>query len=208
MGGASFFSDQARSETRAAVADVEAQTSAEIVVAVRHRAGEYRDADYLFGLLCAVALLFVMLFVRHEFSLTAFPVGVVAGFAAGALFASRVDPIRRALTSPARRRRSAEVTARAAFVELGVGATRGRTGVLVLVALFERRVVLVADTGVDPSVLGEAWTARVTALQGCLQPSPSLPRFLDALRGLGGPLGICLPRAADDINELPDEVAS
>lgn len=190
------------------MADIESRTCAEIVVAVRRTAGEYRDADYLFGFLCAMGLLLVMLFARFEFRLAAFPVGVLGAFVAGAALASRVEPIRRVLALPSQRRARAEVAARAAFVDLGVGGTRDRTGVLVLVALFEREVVVVADAGVDPAALGDAWAARVKALRGSLRPGPDLPRFLEALRGLAGPLELCLPREADDVNELPDEVAS
>jgi putative membrane protein len=208
MAEGAFFGDLARSETRAAVQEIEARTSAEIVVAVKRSAGEYRDADLLFGFACAMGVLLVMLFARTTFSLAAFPAGVLLGFVAGALFASRVEPIRRLLSLPSHRKARAELAARAAFVELGVGATRGRTGVLVLVALFEREVVVVADSGVDAAMVGDAWAARVKELSRSLRPRPDRGRFLGALRALAGPLEIGLPRAADDVNELPDEVVS
>lgn len=204
----SFFGDGARAETRNAVQDIEARSSAEIVVAVRRSAGEYRDAELLFGFVCSMGMLLVMLFARYEFSLAAFPVGVILGFVAGAMLASRVDGLRRALSLPSQRRRRAEVAARAAFVELGIGQTQGRTGILVFVALFEREVVVIPDSGVERHVVGEDWGARVKALRGALRPRPDLGRFLLALRGLSEPLAIALPRGEDDVNELPDEVAS
>ena len=56
--------------------------------------------------------------------------------------------------------------ARAAFVDQGISRTRGRTGILVFVSLFEREVEVVADVGVDPVLLGEDWTRAVAALTG------------------------------------------
>ena len=73
MSEASFYEEVAKSDTRAAVQAIEAQTSAEIVVALRRVSGSYRDADYLGGSLLALVALFVMLFASHSFPLLSFP---------------------------------------------------------------------------------------------------------------------------------------
>ncbi len=207
MAESSFHEDRAKSETRKAVADIEAQTSAEIVVALRRVAGDHRAADYLFGFVLSVITLVVMLFVQHEFRLLAFPGGVIAAFVFGAFASANLPALRRTFTLPSRRRAAVRSAARAAFVDLGVSRTRGRTGVLVFVALFEREVEVVTDVGVDAEMLGEDWTKALAALRGSLQPSPSFDRFVERLRALAPPLSVALPRAADDVNELPDEVA-
>ena len=207
MAESSFFEDSAKSETRKAVADIEAQTSAEIVVALRRTAGSYRAADYLVGFVLAVVALLVMLFTEHEFRLLAFPGGVIAAFVFGAFASASIPPLRRTFTLPSRRRDEVRRAARAAFVDLGVSRTRARTGVLVFVALFEREVEIVADIGVDPEILGEEWTKAVLALRDSQKPQPSFARFVERLRALAAPLAAALPRAKDDVNELPDEVA-
>jgi putative membrane protein len=207
MSEASFYEERAKSDTRDAVRDIEAQTSAEIVVALRRVSGSYRDADYLAGLLLALVALLVMLFADHTFPLLSFPAGMIGAFALGAFCSTGAPALRRALTSPSRRRAQVRTAAREAFVDQGISRTQGRTGILVFVSLFEREVEVVADHGVDPVLLGEDWARAVAALRASLTPSPAFDRFRTALLGLAPPLAHGMPRAADDVNELPDEVA-
>lgn len=54
--------------------------------------------------------------------------------------------------------------AEAAFLEEEVFATRDRTGILVFVALFERRVVVIGDTGINHAVPEGAWEGVVADL--------------------------------------------
>src|SRR5262245_37099174 len=103
MAEGSFYEDRAKSEARKAVADIEAQTSAEVVVALRRTSASYRDADYLAGFILAVIVLLVMLFAEFTFTLGAFPITVIAAFVAGTLVTSQIAPLRRALTRPSRR---------------------------------------------------------------------------------------------------------
>lgn len=208
MSESSFYEDRAKLETRAAVADIEARTSAEVVVAIRRAAGHYRDANYLVGFLFGLVALLVMLFADYTFGLGTFPVGVLAGFVAGALVSSQIAPVRRIFSLPSHKRAQARSAARVAFVDLGISRTRGRTGILVYVALFERQVEVVCDVGVDPDLLGDDWNRAVAALRASLQPRPGLDRFIAALRALGPSLAAAMPRADDDVNELPDDVAA
>jgi putative membrane protein len=207
MSEASFYEDRPKSETKKAVQDIESGTSAEVVVALRRSAADYRDASYLFGFLVALASLLVMLFAEYAFALVAFPGGMIASFLVGTYVAARIAPVRRLLTRRSERLRAVQAAARAAFVDLGVSRTQGRTGILVFVSMFEREVEIVSDIGVDAAGLGEDWTRAVVALRGALRPAPSFDRFAERLRALAPPLAAALPRAADDVNELPDEVA-
>jgi putative membrane protein len=201
-----FYEERAKREARAAVEAVEAETSAEIVVCLRGASDVYRDADYLVGFLVSLAALVTMLFVDRPFALGAFPLGVVAGFLAGTAAAANVAQIRRLLLFPRRQRAAVGLAARAAFHDQGVSRTHGRTGILLYVSMFERRVEVLPDVGILAAGVGPEWTAAVAALESSLRPSPDLDRFLAAVRALGPILGRRLPRAADDVNELPDDV--
>jgi putative membrane protein len=224
-----FFQESARGRVTTAIKEIEAQTSAEVVVAVRSASGSYRDVDYLFGFGVSVAVLGVLLFHPYPFATEGMPLDVVAAFTLGALFCGQARPLRRALVSRKRLDTNCRDAARAAFVELGVGRTRERNGIFVLVSLFERRVQVVADVGVEPALRGttgpgadtstatgtaaahgaapEEWRARVAALESALAGGPSIDRFIEALRALAPPLAASMPHQADDVNELPDEVA-
>ena len=206
MSERSFYEERAKREAKAAVVEIEGRTSAEIVVCVRHVSGTYRDADYLFGFLLSLAALLAMLFAEREFLLGSFPVGVVAAFVFGTVAAAHIDPIRRLLVFPARKLAAVRTAARAAFVEMGVSRTHHRTGILLYVSVFERRVEVVPDVGIDPRALGPDWKTAVAALERSLTPSPDVDRFLGAMRALGPILAHALPHHAGDVNELPDEV--
>lgn len=206
MAARSFFTDEARARVRAAVERIEAQTSAEVVVTVRRVAGRYRDADYLFGAILALVMLGILLFAEAEFSIVTMPLDVAMAFALGALACAYTPTLRRALASRVRRRESARRAACEAFLDQGIGRTSDRTGILVLVAVFEREVSVVWDIGLDPAkdpALAEA-VKRVETSIGVLDPK--LEAFVEALEGLGPVLGAKLPRRADDVNELPDDV--
>ena len=90
--------------------------------------------------------------------------------------------------------------AREAFVDQGVSRTRRRTGILVYVSTFERRVEIVADIRVDTKLVD----AEVRALAEAVAHGPDLDAFVEALRRFGPALARALPRGADQVNELPD----
>jgi putative membrane protein len=206
MSERSFYEERAKREARAVVEGIEAQTSAEIVVCLRGASDTYRDVDYLFGFLVSLGALMAMLFGGHPFSPASFPLGLVAGFLSGAVASANVAQIRRLLVFPGRKAAAVSLAARGAFHDQGVTRTHARTGILLYVSMFERRVEVLLDVGINSRNLGHEWKAAVTALEGSLSPHPDIDRFLAAVRALGPILGRALPRAADDVNDLPEEV--
>jgi putative membrane protein len=204
---AAFFTDDARKRVTATIKEVEAQTSAEVVVAVRRRSGTYRQADYLFGFACAMTVLAVLLFAPQEFLVEMMPLDVLLAFGAGALVASRVQPLERALTLAKTRRAQVQLAARAAFVDLGITRTSGRNGLLVYVSAFERAVEVVTDIGFSADARTRL-APRFEALDAAARGGLDFARFVTALGALGAPLGELHPHRDDDVNELPDEVSA
>jgi len=208
MATPSFTDKAAKAEVAAAIRDIETATSAEVVVAVRPTSGHYRHTDYAVGFALSFVALLVFLFDSHEFSIDWMPVDTLAAFALGAATSSFLPPLRRLLTSRKLIRKNVATAARATFVDLGIARTAGRSGILVFVSMFERRVEIVSDIGIDVAVLGPAFADAVHALGGSLSGSQRFPRFVQALRSLGPILAQALPRRTDDVNELPDELAT
>jgi putative membrane protein len=205
MGTSAFTDKAAKTEVASAIRDIERVTCAEVVVAVRASSGHYRHTDYLVGFALSFAALLIFLFDSHEFSIDWMPLDSLIAFALGTFISTSVPPLRRALTSRRLMRGNVRTAARAAFVDLGIDETSGRTGILVYVSMFEKTVEVVADAGIDTAVLGAPFTSAIAALDTALRRGPSFPRFTEALRALGPILSKALPRLADDINELPDE---
>jgi putative membrane protein len=133
------------------------------------------------------------------------PLDILVGFALGYGVSRLVPPVRRVFVPRAKRRAAVDMAAKAAFVDLGVTRTTGRTGVLVFVSIFEQMVIIVCDIGVTKEA--QRATDEVQGvLEGALTRS-SMRAFAEALEGLGPRFAPSMARSADDVNELPDEVA-
>ena len=201
-----FLTDEAKRALSEAVTAVEAVSSAELVIAVRPRSGSYLHADLIAASAAALATLLVLLFSPWTFDLVWFVIDpVLAGILAGAL-ASRWPALRRRLTSPAVRRRQVEVLARSLFLEKGVHKTRGRTGILVYLSLLEREAEVVVDAGVEPLLSTESWQREIGEIQAAVRQGKDGVAVGTRLHSLAFLLGAALVRAADDVDELPNEV--
>lgn len=201
-----FLTDEAKRALTDAVRDVEAVTSAELVVAVRARSGSYLHADLTAGILAGLLVLAVLLFSHWEFGLLWF---VLDPLLAGLLFgwiSSWTRGLRRALTGPADRRRQVETAARALFVEKRVHGTRGRTGMLLYISLLEREAVIVPDLGLEALCTSEPWKGAAAAIEAAVHAKEDGVQVAHKIRSLAPLLSPVLPRAADDIDELANEV--
>jgi putative membrane protein len=81
----------------------------------------------------------------------------LAGAGAGWLAVRLVEPLRRALVPRDELERRVRLRAAAAFVDEEVFDTRDRSGILLFVALFEHRVLVVADAGIEARVAQAEW---------------------------------------------------
>lgn len=206
MAARAFFDPSARKRATETVKAVESRTAAEIVIAVRKTSGNYRGTDLGFGAVLSLLTLAFLWFSPVEFSPAKMSLNVAAVFVLAAFVSSAVAPLRRLLSGKRNLRGNAERHARASFYDQGILRTTGRTGILVFVSIFERAAVLVPDVGVDPAKLGEPYATAEKAIQAAVARA-DFEAFLRAVESLGPALEKDLPRSADDVNELPDEVA-
>lgn len=205
MSEGDFFGDEAKRATRASVESAEAQTCAEIVVAVRKSSARYGVLAYHFGLGLSALVVAYLLLVPEEYSAFAIALDGIVAFVLGALLAANLDTLKRALSRGATLDENVNRGARAAFFDLGISRTSGRHGLLVYASMLERRCVVLTDIGIDPTRLGPRWLASQTQLSEAVRRR-DLAAFQRAVAGLGAVLCDPHPRAADDVNELPDEV--
>ena len=196
-----FLGADARRELTAAVRAIEARSSVEIVVAVHPRSAAYAHVDLAVGLAAAMAWLCVFLYHPEPFDFTFLPLEMLGAFAAGALLSWALPPLKRALLRDRTIAREVERAAKTAFVDLGVTACRDRTGLLVFSTTFERRVQVVADSGVPKLAALDGLEARLArALR-----AGDVKAFAATLASLADAFAEALPRRHDDVNELPDE---
>jgi putative membrane protein len=202
---ADFFRDAAKQSTARSVKNVEAQTSAEVVVAVRRRSGDYRVPAYHFGFFVAGAVVLYLLVAPQVFSVGDMALDGALGFGLGLALAYNVSALLRALVRERRLAKSVAEAARVAFYDLGIARTSGRSGILIFVSTFEQRALVLADVGVNVAALGAPWTDACQALSSAVKRR-DLTAFQQVVASLGPLLGANMPRSADDVNELPDEV--
>ncbi len=94
--------------------------------------------------------------------------------------------------------------AKSLFLDRELFATRNRTGILLLVSLFERRIVILSDKGLDAQVKEEDRSAMIAAMTPFLkrkQISQAFDAGLDSLSSL-----VTTTSRETTINELPDEI--
>jgi putative membrane protein len=183
---------------------VEQASCAEVVIAVRRRSAAHLHANVLAGAIGLLAALAYMLYGSHTFGLASFLVDpIIAAVLVGA--AVELFPAFTRLVTPRSVRHAAVLRgARATFVERGVHLTRGRTGILVYVSLVEAQAEVVVDGGVATAWPDES-RARLAAAVTAAIPGGGMA-VGKAIAAVAPALGQALPRAADDVNELPDAV--
>ena len=197
------FDKAAGESIGAAIGEIEAKTSAEVVVAVRGRSGTYRHADYLFGSIIALAGLLFVLFSPWNFHTYWIPFDLIALFLAGAFVSSRSDTVRRLLTTSAFRAKAARAGAAAMFYEAGIANTSAENGLLIYLSLLERHMEVIADRGVLKAIPALKWNHAVFELKAvALAADPA--RLIAAMREVGELLGEHMPASGENPNELPD----
>ena len=99
------------------------------------------------------------------------------------------------------------VRATAVFERLGMHRTAGRHGVLIYVAVADRKLAVIGDQGIHERV-GEAYWQRLVA-DALAHFRGERPRdgFLHAVGEVGAALRQHFPRDPDDRNELRDDVS-
>ena len=213
MGSDRFFSEADREAIQAAVREAEARTSGEIVPYVVDQSDDYASAAWKGAALGALLAPLVALALYRWTNIWGFPLtywialpAPVAG-AAAYLFTAFLSPVRRWLAGEhvldLRVRRRAAV----AFLEQEVFRTESRTGILLFVSLFERRVVLLADSGIHQKVKEGQWESITRRLAGEIGHGRPGHALVEAIRACGELLArYRVEIRPDDRNELSDEL--
>jgi putative membrane protein len=190
----------------AALSAAEQRTVGEIVPVVLERSDRHPQAEWIAGVLTAVA---------GTTALSAWlpwgqPALVLAcQFALGLVGwgAARLLPdFRRNFVSAARATEMAEEQAVQEFHALELHRTRERTGVLLLVSLLEHRVVVLGDEGIDREVGAERWGATADVVLAGIR-SGSLRAGLErGIAAVADVLAERFPWREGDRDEIPDRI--
>ena len=195
----------ARLRLEGAVVEAERNTAGEIVVVVARACDEYGSASWRFGVsLAALAFAGLLAFAPPLAGWIYLAAQAAALATAHAL--ARIDTVRRLLLPESLVQLRVAERARHAFAANGLARTQQRTGILLFVALLERRVVVLADEGIhrklDPN---ESWQDVVDLAIDGLRSG----RGADAASGLEAAIHRCgeiLARHVPAPDRNPDEL--
>lgn len=211
MNPSHFFSEADLEAIRRATAEAEERTSGEIVPVVVGTCDDYDEAAWkaaAFGALAAALAAGIV----H--SVGGFWMGLgalwitaptAAGAAVGFILARLWPSLRRAMVSPQTLDLRVGRRARQAFLDEEVFATRERTGILIFLALFEKRVVVIGDEAINRAVEPHEWQNIVDHLVKGIhsgQPGPALVEAIYECGLLLGKHGVEI--RPDDVDELDD----
>ncbi len=203
-----FVNDEAKRAFKEAIQSIEACSSAEVVVAVRHHSGSYLHADLILAAIAAFGTLAFTLYASFEFSLASILTDpLIAGVVFG-LLSTQLPMVRRWITPSRARRRRVVQAAHASFYEKGIRLTKERIGILVYISLLERAVDVVCDTGVRTAVPATEWTLATALIEAKLRHTMDAQQVAKKITDLKIICEAVLERSEDDVNELSDEVCA
>lgn len=199
-----FFSAEERARIEAAVRAAEQTTSGEIVPLVIDAAYDYPRAEIIGGGGFAMGLALLGAWLWGDSSEWVFLPAFLLLYLPCKWLIRFVPTLKRLLIAPQEMTAEVEEKALVAFVEHGIYRTREGTGILILISLFEHRVYVLADAGINAKVAPHTWDEIVaTVTAGLKQGTPC-----EALCGAVGRCGVLLaehfPRRGDDRDELPN----
>jgi putative membrane protein len=205
------FSDTELEAIRAAVAAAESRSAGEIVTVIVERCDPYQGALWKGAALGAMAATIVTSIVHGALGLWGGSIWLWlalppwAGAGAGYLLPLLVPALHRASIGDDVLRLRVKGRALAAFAESEVFATRARTGLLLLVALFEHRVEIVCDRGIETRIPSPEWDPIVDRLTAGLRQGRAAQAMVAAIAEIGSLLqarGVA--GVSPDVDELPD----
>src|SRR5262252_491692 len=208
------FTESERERITQAVRQAERGTTGEIVPMIVQASARYREAGYRTGLILAWVTLALLLTVEAYW----LPWGWHAGNAGWLLLAvivaygigqwlGMVPTVVRLVTSRERMAHKVKLRAEQAFYWHGLHKTKGRTGILILVSLLERRVHVLADKGINSLVPAGTWDGLVSDILDGIRTGHAADALCAAIAKCGELLAQVSPAApGNNTDELPDEL--
>ena len=92
------------------------------------------------------------------------------------------------------------------FRRLGMEKTHGRTGVLIMLLLSERKFQIIADEGIHKKVEDGTWDQIAGRMSAQFKAGRFADGITDAIREVGGVLSLHFPRKNDDRDELSNQI--
>jgi len=194
------FSDAELERITRTIAGAELKSAGEIRVVVARSCTRGREL-FALGLAVVAAAAGALVWWKWEWGHPTAHGMILAGLVPAVALYVLTD---RLLRRPAARAHCVERRAMMEFVRQGVAATRDRTGILILLSVRDRRVHILADSGINARVPPSMWSDQVATIVAGLRSGRACEHLCQAIAAIGAELVRHFPRRSDDANELPD----
>jgi len=201
-----FLTSAERQHIEARIAEAEKRTSGEIVVKVVSSSYHYPLAAMLGSSLLALLLgIAVSLFTHNDgmwFFLSIFSIVFIVLHE----LLKRVYVLRRPFVTKSDMKEEVEEAAIQSFYRRNINHTVDHTGILIYISLFEHRVRVVADKGINEKVAQEVWQELVNLIITGIKSKTQANAIAAAVDRCADILATHFPLKAGDRNELSNAV--
>lgn len=209
----SSFSQADLDRITAAVKEAESKTSGEIVPYFVEQSDDYRVASWRGGVTAGAAAMLLSLLVHTvvniwlAYSMFELSATIAAGCGLGVFLVRIIPSLRRFFAGQSLMEHRVSQRASLAFLSEEVFNTRERTGILIFLSFFERKVVVLGDSGINAKARQEDWKGIVQIIVQSMRAGKPADGLVEAIRQCGMLLqqhGV--QRRDNDKDELSDNL--
>lgn len=201
-----FFTPEEQERIRQAVIRAETDTSGEIATMVVSRSDSYREAETLASVLGAALLAFLVAIATQHVTIWTYLPMTLLLYVPARRFVAVVPALKRPFISTLRLREAVKERAVRAFYEKGLYRTKDETGILIFISLFERKVWILGDRGINERIPVDTWQNLVAILTKGIREGHSCDSLCLVIELCGNELSRHFPASCLNLNELPDEL--
>jgi putative membrane protein len=208
MNADKYFTVEEQEKIQQAVVAAERRTSGEIVPIIVGASDHYAEVSVtglIVGLVTGSAAALIW---GNPWGFTSAELAWPLCGAALGLLLSHIPVIKRRLIPKKRMAEAVHLRSLAAFTAHGLHYTKAHTGILILASLFERRVVVLADRGINEKVRPGKWDEIVGIITTGLKSNDGCAAFCAAIEECGKILAVHFPRSPDDQDELKNNLVT
>ena len=206
-----FLTEQDKHAVQTCVAEVEKNTSGEIVPMVVSSSYHYPMSNMIGGLiislLIAIGVTLAYSIRKSWGGVTAmdiwlFPAVFAVAFLLFHELVKRIPGLKRIFITKAEIAEEVEEAALTAFYRNGLDNTRDRTGILIFISVFERQAYVLADEGINAKVDKAVWQEVINLVVNGIKQHKQAEGICKAVKRCGELIREHFPIKADDTNEL------
>lgn len=206
MHAENFFSEGENVQIAAAIGKVEKTTSGEIAVMVVDGSDSYPEGIILSGVILGGLASLALTELFFADSLTVFMIFFAGLSLAAGWLTAYVPALKRIFIPKHRMEQQVREQAIQSFYEKGLHKTRDATGVFFFVSLFERKVWILADTGINGKISPQELQVYASDMATGIREGRAAGILCREIASLGEVLTEHFPAKPDDVNELSNQV--